>query len=206
MTQALFIIFAGYYTFVAMLYTGMILWRQRDGLSRVHPGQRFSSHWWNHMTFRLFRIVIWLTTITIAISPQYSVYYGPFLRSEPPALIFTGIILMVAGLALALISNYTLASQWRSGVDSDAPAALVQTGLYRISRNPGYIGVAFGQCGFFIAYPSVFTLICVLVGMTALYRQVLFEEAHLHQRFSNTFTHYMRNTPRFVSLPDWRNR
>ncbi|WP_414830743.1 methyltransferase family protein [Alteromonas sp. H39] len=206
MTQALFTFFASYYTFVAILYTTMILWRQRDGLSRVHPGEQFSSHWWNHMTFRLFRIVIWLTTVAIAISPQLSVYYGPLTTPPRVGLSIFGIVLMVTGLALALVSNYTLASHWRSGVDNHAPAMLVQSGPYRISRNPGYIGVALGQCGFFIAYPSLFTLVCMIIGISALYRQVLFEEDHLRQRFQETFNQYVRKTPRFVSLPYWRNR
>ena len=109
----------------------------------------------------------------------------------------------VSGLALALFANYTLATQWRSGVDNDSPAVLVKSGLYRVTRNPGYIGVGLGQIGFFIAYPSLFTLVCVLIGMRALYRQILFEEAHLKQRFKETFTHYARHTPRFLPLPSW---
>ena len=203
MTQTLFIFFAGYYTAVALLYTSLILLRQRDGVPRVHPGERFSPHWRNHMTFRIFRVTIWLTTLAIAISPDLRVFYVPFSDSFSPPLAMTGVILMISGLALALFANYTLATQWRSGVDNDSPAVLVKSGLYRVTRNPGYIGVGLGQIGFFIAYPSLFTLVCVLIGMRALYRQVLFEEAHLKQRFKETFTHYARHTPRFLPLPSW---
>lgn len=158
------------------------------------------------MTFRVFRIVIWLTTLAIAVSPELSVFYGPFTDSVIPAQALSGVLLMIGGLVVALLANFTLSAQWRSGVDSSCPATLVQTGMYRISRNPGYIGVGLGQLGFFIAFPSLFTLLCLLVGLRALYLQVLYEEKHLHQRFQATFSTYTQCTPRFLPLPQWLQR
>ena len=49
---------AVFYTAVALFYTVRIITAKKNTHSElVFLGQPFCSHWWNHMTFRLFRVL-----------------------------------------------------------------------------------------------------------------------------------------------------
>jgi protein-S-isoprenylcysteine O-methyltransferase Ste14 len=102
------------------------------------------------------------------------------------------------GFAIALISYKQLGDLWRSGIDPEGPGKLQQQGLYKFSRNPMYVGVITAQLGFFLALPSVFTLVCLLVGVFAILRQVNAEELHLHRVLPGDYKQYMNNVPRWI--------
>jgi protein-S-isoprenylcysteine O-methyltransferase Ste14 len=60
-----------------------------------------------------------------------------------------------------------------------------------------FLGVAAAQVGFFLALPSVFSAICLIVGLSVLQRQVLAEEAHLSGRFSEDYKDYSTRVRRW---------
>ena len=47
---------AAFYSAVALFYLmfAKLLKRKHQGQSMIHMGERYSRHWWNHLTFRLF--------------------------------------------------------------------------------------------------------------------------------------------------------
>ena len=53
------------------------------------------------------------------------------------------------------------------------------------------------QLGFFLAWPTVFSLICLIVGWIAVSVQVELEEAHLQQRFGDGYADYQRAVGRW---------
>jgi len=61
-----------------------------------------------------------------------------------------------------------------------------------------YLGIVAAQVGFFLALPSIFSLICLVVGLIAIYRQTLVEEAHLTHRFSTQYKEYKLLVPRWL--------
>ena len=61
-----------------------------------------------------------------------------------------------------------------------------------------YVGVATAQLGFFLALPSLFSLICLAVGLYALYKQIAVEEAHLVTRFNDDYLKYKQTVPRWL--------
>lgn len=109
-----------------------------------------------------------------------------------------GNALLTVGFILTMVVHFNMASLWRSGIDPQGPDELKVNGFYAYSRNPMYLGVAAAQLGFFLALPSVFSLVCLLVGLTALYRQVLIEEQHLVSIFNTQYKKYKELVPRWL--------
>ncbi len=118
-------------------------------------GERFSQHWWNDVTFRVFLVSIWAVCVISLFEPAADQYLMRFTGLDIPQLMWAGAAFMVLGFGLAVAANFSLGKQWRSGVDSTATQQLVSHGLYNISRNPAYVGVAIAQAGFFMALPSL---------------------------------------------------
>ncbi|MEM1223661.1 MAG: methyltransferase [Verrucomicrobiota bacterium] len=191
---------AAFYTMVAVFYTVLIKHRSAEscGSRMVHPGNPFCLHWWNHLTFRIMRILIWLVCISLAFFPATVKFIGVLPLAESGIIRLTGIVILTLGFALAVSSNFVLNKAWRSGIDLSAPDLLHQTGLYRLSRNPGYIGVALGQVGFFLALPSIFTLFCLLIGIISLNIQIHLEEQHLGLKFKEIYQQYCAAVPRWL--------
>ncbi|KPZ53793.1 isoprenylcysteine carboxylmethyltransferase family protein [Pseudoalteromonas sp. S3776] len=188
-----------FYTFVAGFYTVRIIYKNRSTPAGViFPGAKFCTSWWNHMAFKFFRAAIWLVCVLRVFVPATDNYLGMFNSLNGWPGVMFGNILLTAGFALSMVVHFHMASLWRSGIDPNGPQTLKTTGLYSFSRNPMYVGVATAQLGFFLALPSVFSLICLAVGLIALYKQIVVEEAHLATRFNSDYLNYKQTVPRWL--------
>ncbi len=171
---------------------------KRAGLREVvFTGARFSSTWWNHMLFRAFRLAIWMVCLFRYFFPGLDNYLGILDNLVVWPVVLAGDILLAAGFFFTVAIHFSFGSKWRSGIDPDEPEQLTTDGFYRFSRNPMFLGIAAAQIGFFLALPSVFSCVCLLVGLLALYRQALAEEAHLGKLFPEAYAQYMGRVNRW---------
>ncbi|GAA0852464.1 methyltransferase family protein [Aliiglaciecola litoralis] len=188
-----------FFSFVAVFYTINITLKKRrfKQASLATMGTPFSLHWWNHATFHLFRVLIWGLCVVRIAYPEVDVVLGKFDLLFIPLLQIVGMVFMLIGFSLAGVSGRDLQHNWRSGIYLDKPKTLVKSGVYRISRNPAFSGVILAQLGFFMVLPSIFTLVCLAVGVLSLRIQVMLEENHLSNLFGEQYTRYAQSTPRW---------
>jgi protein-S-isoprenylcysteine O-methyltransferase Ste14 len=137
-----------------------------------------------------------------------------FYRREnyPGGLWNLGWLLVVAGSAIYVLcflrfltSGGTPAiffTRHLKSVIGEEPPKLVSEGLYRISRNPMYIGVltaVFGQVILFssvrIAIYGIFLWLCFHLAV------VIFEEPHLRKERGPAYEEYCRQVPRWLGWP-----
>lgn len=190
---------AVFYTFVAVFYTTRIAIRkQRETLEMVFPGERYCSTWWNHMVFRFFRAAIWMVCVFRWFFPAIDESLGIVSRLNIWPVVLAGNVLLTAGFAFTVAVHFSLGKQWRSGIDPAGPKSLRTDGYYRFTRNPMFLGVAVAQFGFFLALPSIFSGVCLLVGLYTLRRQTLAEEEHLLKAFPDKYRLYKANVPRWL--------
>jgi protein-S-isoprenylcysteine O-methyltransferase Ste14 len=102
-----------------------------------------------------------------------------------PLLLPYDLSVRISGAMLMLVSfffiSYThayMAAQWQSGLQLEG-FKLLENGPYRRCRHPLFSAVMLGMLGFALALPSVFTLVCYVVGVFALTRQAAEEERGL---------------------------
>jgi protein-S-isoprenylcysteine O-methyltransferase Ste14 len=109
-----------------------------------------------------------------------------------------GVLLMVAGIALA-ISGRGVFVRSGTNVNPYKPArALVTTGIYAHIRNPMYVGLAFLVAGIGVALASDWTLVMLAAGaLTIHYGVVKREEAYLEAKFGEPYRQYMATVPRY---------
>ncbi|WP_412553648.1 methyltransferase family protein [Shimia sp. MIT1388] len=199
LSDALRLYLAGFFTFVAVFYTTRIAFlKAREGAEFVLPGMRFCASWWNHMVFRFFRVTIWGVCLARAIDPGFDAYLGLWAAWQRPAVVLTGAGLLTFGFALALVSHFALGRHWRSGFDGGVPETLLEAGPYRFSRHPAFLGVMLAQVGFWLALPSCFSTVCLIVGLIAVYHQMLLEERHMAARFGARYMDYSQRVRRWV--------
>lgn len=188
-----------FYTFVAVFYTVRVFNKNRlTSAGVIFAGNRFCSSWWNHLLFKMFRAIIWLVCVIRVFVPATDNYLGMLLSFNFWPTLVLGNIFLTIGFLLTMVVHINLASNWRSGIDPLGPQQLKTSGLYSYSRNPMYIGVAMAQLGFFLALPSLFTLLCLMLGFYTLRSQISIEERHLQTRFKCGYLRYKAAVPRWL--------
>jgi protein-S-isoprenylcysteine O-methyltransferase Ste14 len=107
---------------------------------------------------------------------------------------------MLVSLGFVSYSHAYMRQDWRSGIDSDNSRALLTRGPFARSRNPMFLAIMLGQLGLFLTLPSVFTLICLLMGVAMMRAQAVKEECALNELYGNAYQSYKAQTPRWLKL------
>jgi len=192
---------AVFFTFVAVFYTFRILWLHRAGATRrVDMRNEDGSVCVAHIAFRVLRVAIWLAAVTRAVYPPFDLVLLPIPFMAEPAAMLLGNGLLALAFIWILIVHTAMGESWRSGIAQDAPAPLVTTGIFAWSRNPTFLGVLAGQIGFLLAVPSLFSLLCLALGIWAIGLRVRKEETFLLGRHGEAYVSYCRSVPRWVAI------
>lgn len=192
---------AVFFSFVAVFYT----FRLKAGAStRQFLGKSGTQHWFGHMAFRFFRVLIWLVCVVRIPFNQVDQYLFLYDTLMQPTVVYSGMALMAAGFSLTVAGHFSLGEAWTSGINPEGPTEIMQTGIYHVSRNPMFIGVLVTQFGFFLTLPGGFTTLCLVIGYTAVLNQVKLEEQYLKSRFGQRYQDYTREVPRWLGKASFK--
>jgi protein-S-isoprenylcysteine O-methyltransferase Ste14 len=141
--------------------------------------------------------IAWALAVLAGLTLQWVVSL-PFMPASVPAGLVGG---MVFVLALALFA-WAIATITRAGsnVPTNLPTTtIVETGPYRFTRNPIYLGMFLGLVGLAIAFDSLWLL--VMLGPFTLairYGVVAREEVYLERRFGDAYRQYRARVRRWL--------
>jgi len=115
----------------------------------------------------------------------------------PPQLF--GIALAAAGIAL-IAAALGLFRQSRTRPEPWQPAStLVNRGLYRVTRNPMYLGMAMLSVGVTLVFTSTAGFVMTVIAMVLIDRTVIKrEEAYLERRFGKDYIAYRQRVRRWL--------
>lgn len=114
-------------------------------------------------------------------------------------LLWTGLLLMAAGIALRLWSVRVLAEHFTVDVAIRPGHRLVRHGPYRLLRHPSYTGLLLSLLGFALALGDAAALLAVAVPATIGFaRRIPVEERLLGAAFPDEYPDYARRTWRLL--------
>lgn len=108
-----------------------------------------------------------------------------------------GVFGAVKGIILLTVAMVTLRDSWKGGIDYRQKAKLVTTGIYRLSRNPGFLGFDLFFVGLFLQFPTLLTLIGGGLLIVLLHLQILEEEKYLAKSVGEVYWAYKKRTRRY---------
>lgn len=122
----------------------------------------------------------------------------PWLPSDLPAG-WLGGALFVLGLALLVWAAVTITKAGSNVPTNQPTTTIVESGPYRFSRNPIYIGMFLGLIGLAIALNTLWLLIVmVLFALILRYGVVAREEAYLERKFGDAYRGYRSRVRRWL--------
>ena len=108
-------------------------------------------------------------------------------------------VLIGGGIILAVMALVEFRRHRTTVMPHEAPSAMVQSGIYKRSRNPIYLGDALILVGLVLGFDAVLSLILVPVFVWVLERRfILPEEDRLRRTFRVDFARYERKTRRWI--------
>jgi protein-S-isoprenylcysteine O-methyltransferase Ste14 len=134
-------------------------------------------------------VLIWLETTGIfvldIILPNYIRYFAAAISA--------------IGIGIVLLAQIQMGRSWRIGVDHEEKTSLIQTGLYKYSRNPIYLGIFLYWIGMVLIFASMSMLFCGLICCISIdYIVRKIEEPYLVKTHGVDYNNYMKTTHRYL--------
>ena len=141
--------------------------------------------------------IAWALAVLVGLTLQWVVSL-PFMPASVPAGWIGGIVFV---LALALFA-WAIATMTRAGsnVPTNLPTTtIVETGPYRFTRNPIYLGMFLGLVGLAIAFDNLWLLVMLVpFAVVIRYGVVAREEAYLERKFGDAYRQYRARVRRWL--------
>ena len=123
------------------------------------------------------------------------------LAPDVPAVLWAGLALTAAGVAISVWARVSLGTNWSGVVTLKEGHELIRKGLYRWIRHPIYSGLLLAMIGTAIVRGRARGWVGFLIVLAAYYFKARREENYLRQEFGEKFEEHTRNTGMF--LPKW---
>ena len=154
-----------------------------------------SSKW---LELKIPPLIVWLVFAGAMLGVAYSAPSLTFSLASSSAI---AVILVALGVAVTLAGVIAFRDK-RTTVNPLQPqktSALVTSGIYRVTRNPMYVGMAFLLTAWAVYLASAWALLGPLLFVAYITRfQILPEEAALHRLFGASFAAYCQRVRRWL--------
>jgi protein-S-isoprenylcysteine O-methyltransferase Ste14 len=145
---------------------------------------------WSELS-RTSKIVLVITHFVIM---PFTIVYSIFLPLKLGTWWFyAGLPILLLALAMGILFSISFAM-----APLDEP---ITSGIFAISRHPGYLGFFLTCIGIGIACASWVFLLCALVWMVAWHFGVAEEERVMVEKYGDAYRAYMDRTPRWIGFP-----
>ncbi|HEY1021628.1 MAG TPA: isoprenylcysteine carboxylmethyltransferase family protein [Flavisolibacter sp.] len=190
----LFLLLYLFFTFVLPSYR---VYRQ-TGINPVTFGKSDTAH---DYIGRLMKVVTGLLLAVVLLfsfgSKGYR-YAVPVDYLQQGAVQTAGLVLMHLSLGWILVAQYQMRQAWRIGIDESHPTALVTAGVFRLSRNPVFLGMLLSLLGIFLVLPNALTLVVLVASYILIQVQIRLEEAYLLRQHGQAYAEYRSQVRRLV--------
>lgn len=109
-----------------------------------------------------------------------------------------GLLLALAGGLFGIYAQHCMGASWRIGSAEGHSGAIVDTGPFRRSRNPVFVGQAVMFSGFLLARPDPVQLALAAAVVIAARLQVRIEETVLERDLGAAYRTYRQQVPRWL--------
>lgn len=181
----------------AFFWRSYRVWR-RTGVNPYKLGGSDSAHDFIGRLFRVTNLAVLATVVIYASSDTLYQSLVPIPWLTHWVLVLIGVVLLLIALLWVLIAQAQMGDSWRIGIDSEVKTALVQQGIFRLSRNPIFLGMQVMLLGLLLVLPNAVTLAIAVLGVALIQIQVRLEEDHLLRLHGEDYRAYQRRVRRWL--------
>jgi len=182
---------------VTIIGRSYLVWR-RTGVNPNVLGQGGATQAYIGNLFRLTLALLVVIIISYTCFPFLYLFLSPITWLERPWLSAIGVAFLSFALLWVFIAQLQMGDTWRIGFNKKEKTKLVQQGVYRLSRNPIFLGMRLLLLGLFLTLPSAVILALWWLGDVLLQIQVRLEEEYLSSTHGELYQTYTKTTRRWL--------
>ncbi|MBQ3543591.1 MAG: isoprenylcysteine carboxylmethyltransferase family protein [Lachnospiraceae bacterium] len=110
-----------------------------------------------------------------------------------------GIIVGIIAIIFFAMAVITMKTSWRVGIPEEK-TSLVTNGIYKISRNPAFVGFDLLYISVCLIFFNIPLLLASIWASVMLHLQILQEERHMSNIFGKEYEKYMKHTGRYMGI------
>lgn len=185
------------YFAVAFVLPSYRVWK-KTGVNPITFSGADNAHDYVGKIFKVVMLGLSLVIILYAFVPNYYSFLLPIVWLENQTVQIAGISLLLASLGWTVLAQIQMGNSWRIGIDEEKKTALVQSGLFRVSRNPIFLGMIVTLIGVFLTIPNALTILFFALGFVLIQIQVRLEEEFLTEMQGDDYAKYRRTVRRWL--------
>ncbi len=147
---------------------------------------------------RIVEIVLLVVSLSMPMAQYASIITNWGCVEAPEWLGWTGVVVAFAGVAFFLLAVIAMKENWRAGIDASQKTELVSRGIYRISRNPAFVGFDLLYVGVAWVFPNPVLIALTLAEVIVFHLQILEEERFMRSVFGTGYAEYAAKTRRYL--------
>lgn len=145
----------------------------------------------------IIEIILKIFTYSIIVIELISI----ILKDKNNLVVFViGTIFSFICVIIFIISIITMKDSWRVGIQNKEKTNLITNGIYKLSRNPAFLGFYLLYIGVLISFFNIIHLIFVVITISILHLQILQEELFLEKTFKDEYLNYKKKTRRYLGI------
>ena len=166
--------------------------QKRQGIKTNHLGKG------KHGLEKVIEISISVASILVPVVEVFSIFIvctnlniGEWIR-------YLGLFFGICGLVFFIISVVTMKNNWRAGISESEKTELVTNGIYKISRNPAFLGFDLVYIGFVLMFFNWILFAISLITIFIFHLQITkVEEPFLIKTFGTDYENYKKSVCRY---------
>jgi protein-S-isoprenylcysteine O-methyltransferase Ste14 len=189
--------------YVLIVMASALFGLQHSGFSSLRVKSRIIDRWGKRGYANLFKATSVLTLLLAFLSMNFWNWF--YFITNPvliqPILMIIGVVLGLAGVAIALRASQVISVSTVADMRTDRKAELVTDGIYARVRHPLYLAtvLVFGGMAFLYPFPAVIVFAVSMIGYTLI--GAFFEERKLIIHYGDEYRNYRKQAgfiiPRF---------
>lgn len=175
-----------------LAYFGKMIGQRKKGIqtNQLGVGDKAKR---TRYTESILRIITTLIVIIIIVSTYLNTSFIHNMGVR-----YLGILLIGIGTVVFITAMITMRDSWRAGIPQGEKLQIVTRGIYRVSRNPAFLGFDLTYIGASIAFGNVVLLLVSMVAIIMMHRQILEEERYMETTFGGEYLAYKNKVGRYL--------
>lgn len=185
---------------IAFFWRSYRIWR-RTGINPYRLQNEEGMAGFLARVYRLVSVAIAVVILIYVFAGDLYLYLTPIVWLQGDVVTAVAVPLLLISFIWILIAQSQMGRSWRIGIDDENQTELVTQGVFRVSRNPIFLGMRLNLLGLFLILPNALTLAIWLLGDTAIQLQVFLEEDYLTRTHGASYQKYQAATARYLGFP-----
>jgi protein-S-isoprenylcysteine O-methyltransferase Ste14 len=106
--------------------------------------------------------------------------------------------LVIVSFIWVIIAQNQMAKSWRIGINYNEKTELCTNGVFKVSRNPVFLGILISYIGTFLIIPNAITFTVLVLTFASLQFQIRLEEEYLLNSHGKEYQDYKNQVRRWI--------